>query len=392
MIKVQYPIYANGRSLNGALPTYTGRVPRDFKAVDSPCLTFNGTDQSISVSSLTGSETVVSSGGTSTPSISAGQIDFTAGTCWDLRLSNGMIIPMSNKGMGGVYDTFNKAFYPITTYAASMWNGTQDSYHEHLNNGCDIALDFDGIDDVVSLTSDTNLAGDFKISFGINFGVMPTGDNGIFSSANTANAFILRSNTIAVKINGSWHTDVAPALSANTNYQIEVIRTGTLLTVKVDGSVHKILTVNSATFTINRIGRYSSHEVNALLWDFVVEDNGAEVFNSRFIDGGSSTQVTDDSVNGDHGTINGATYVEIPANADGTSPLGRSALSNPAGKLNTHTTKLVEQEPDAPDLRGVDLGDFDDSEGGYAINGDSGDFVIGVDSLTGESQIYLPAG
>jgi hypothetical protein len=53
-----------------------------------PGATFDGTDY-VSAGHLTGSETVESSGGTSTPSISAGRIDFTAGTCWDLILSDG---------------------------------------------------------------------------------------------------------------------------------------------------------------------------------------------------------------------------------------------------------------------------------------------------------------
>jgi hypothetical protein len=53
-----------------------------------PGSTFDGTDY-VSAGHLTGSETVESSGGTSTPSVSAGRIDFTAGTCWDLILSDG---------------------------------------------------------------------------------------------------------------------------------------------------------------------------------------------------------------------------------------------------------------------------------------------------------------
>ncbi len=50
---------------------------------------FDGVDDYISAAHLTGSETVTSSVGTSTPSISAGRIDFTAGKCSNLILSDG---------------------------------------------------------------------------------------------------------------------------------------------------------------------------------------------------------------------------------------------------------------------------------------------------------------
>lgn len=51
----------------------------------------------LSVPHLVGDETVVDSDGTSTPSISAGRIDFTAGNCSLLELSNGDIFVMQSK-------------------------------------------------------------------------------------------------------------------------------------------------------------------------------------------------------------------------------------------------------------------------------------------------------
>jgi len=95
---------------------------------------------SISVPSLVGSETVVSSGGTSTPSIAAGVINFTAGTCWDLILSNGMTFPLAdgstaNAGVRTVTDRDTESGYTITNGADSCWAATQDLYHSNLLNG-----------------------------------------------------------------------------------------------------------------------------------------------------------------------------------------------------------------------------------------------------------------
>ena len=78
----------------------------DANYVGSPATVWDGV-AGILVTELVGSETVVSSGGTSTPSISAGQIDFTSGTCWDLVLSNGSVYPLQEESGSSVYDTVN---------------------------------------------------------------------------------------------------------------------------------------------------------------------------------------------------------------------------------------------------------------------------------------------
>jgi hypothetical protein len=116
---------------------YTGSVPKYAMPVDAPCLTWDGATQLLPVAGLSGSETVVRSGGTSTPSISAGQIDFTAGTCWDLLLSNGMYFPFSEGDGSTVYDVANGDSYTITGYASTMWTtATQDLFFYSFENGC----------------------------------------------------------------------------------------------------------------------------------------------------------------------------------------------------------------------------------------------------------------
>jgi hypothetical protein len=71
----------------------------------SNALSFDGATQSMTVAALTGSETVVSSEGTSTPTISAGTIDFTAGTCSNLVLSNGFVFNMAEGAGSTAYST-----------------------------------------------------------------------------------------------------------------------------------------------------------------------------------------------------------------------------------------------------------------------------------------------
>ena len=72
------------------LPYCSSKAPTSLRPVQPGyCLTFNGTTHRIDAAHLAGTETVVSSQGTSTPSVSAGQIDFTAGTSNNIILSDG---------------------------------------------------------------------------------------------------------------------------------------------------------------------------------------------------------------------------------------------------------------------------------------------------------------
>jgi hypothetical protein len=125
-----------GNDVLGNPLDYTGTAPKYATPVDAPCLTWDGSTQLLPVAGLSGSETVVRSGGTSTPSISAGQIDFTAGTCWDLLLSNGMYFPFSEGDGNTVYDVVNGNSYTITGYASTMWDNKQDLFFYSFENGC----------------------------------------------------------------------------------------------------------------------------------------------------------------------------------------------------------------------------------------------------------------
>jgi hypothetical protein len=115
--------------------SYTGRRPNDFKLTGSNCLTADGTLY-IAAAHLAGTETVVSSGGTSTPTISTGRIDFTAGTCWDLTLSDGTHYPLSEGwGVDIGSSTSDNDGILTNSVLANAWGATQDEYHYNILNG-----------------------------------------------------------------------------------------------------------------------------------------------------------------------------------------------------------------------------------------------------------------
>jgi len=92
---------------------------------------FDGTTQYITMASLTGSETVTSWGGTGTePTISAGRIDFTAGSYWELTLSTGVSIPFNNSG---AYDLASDG--TLVEYINNPSVVRQDVYHAEMDNG-----------------------------------------------------------------------------------------------------------------------------------------------------------------------------------------------------------------------------------------------------------------
>jgi hypothetical protein len=85
--------------LGNALEWEDSAFPRRPEYRDGYCSFWSGGIDHLVVAHLSGSETVVSYEGTSTPSISAGRIDFTFGTCSDLELSDGSIYTF-NEGVG----------------------------------------------------------------------------------------------------------------------------------------------------------------------------------------------------------------------------------------------------------------------------------------------------
>lgn len=116
---------------------YSGRVPRMGRPHSSNGGSLNGVVGHFDAPHLVGTETVISSGGTSTPAVSAGRIDFTLGTCWDIVLSDGTHYPIS-EGFGSVmHDTSPGANHAdlLNLAEATFWAATQDEFHRNLIEG-----------------------------------------------------------------------------------------------------------------------------------------------------------------------------------------------------------------------------------------------------------------
>jgi hypothetical protein len=114
---------------------YPGKAHKPMQLVDANCATQSGSTY-WNVSELTGTETVVSSGGTAVPSISAGRIDFTAGTLWDLVLSNGSRYFCSESAGNKHRDVING--YDATVQQqveVTYWGGSQDDFHANAFYG-----------------------------------------------------------------------------------------------------------------------------------------------------------------------------------------------------------------------------------------------------------------
>ena len=129
--------------LGNILPSSAGVVydesgnGNDAQLVNSNCLDILAGTELLYVTDLVGTETVVSSGGTSTPTISAGFISFTIGTCWDLVLSSGHIFPLAE---GENLHCYNKGTGEHGTLSTATVRGTTDGYHANFNNGFSEAL------------------------------------------------------------------------------------------------------------------------------------------------------------------------------------------------------------------------------------------------------------
>ena len=101
----------------------------------SNCLTFDGVDDKITFTDLSG-VSIVSSDGTSTPSINGNDIECTAGTLYNLVLDNGSHYPLAEGGDNNAYDTVNDDTGVISSTGdvQDMWT-TQDDYHYNITQG-----------------------------------------------------------------------------------------------------------------------------------------------------------------------------------------------------------------------------------------------------------------
>ena len=120
---VYIPATSSTLAADGNALTVTGKCPQPGYAAQK-MLTMSGTEY-ISVPSLTGSETVSSKVGTSTVTVSAGQINFTAGTASMVVLSNGYTFPLcEGPGSGNTNRTVYGLKSDGSVITGTITNGT----------------------------------------------------------------------------------------------------------------------------------------------------------------------------------------------------------------------------------------------------------------------------
>jgi hypothetical protein len=125
---------STGKDVLGASLEYIGNAPKHAKLKNSFMLTADGVDDQIAFSDLSGI-TIVSSEGTSTPSINGNNIELTAGTIWNLVLSNGSVFPMAEGDGTIVYDKNALLNGQLENFTlASAWT-LQDEFHYNIENG-----------------------------------------------------------------------------------------------------------------------------------------------------------------------------------------------------------------------------------------------------------------
>lgn len=114
----------------------TGKSPLNLDLVQSNCATFDGVDDYIAIAELTGSETVVSYEWTATPSIVSWRINATAGTLYNIVLSNWSHYPLSEWVGTTIYDrSVNWYNWTATSITAGTFRwSTQDTYHYNIHN------------------------------------------------------------------------------------------------------------------------------------------------------------------------------------------------------------------------------------------------------------------
>lgn len=250
------------KNIFGSNLNYAGKCPNNAQAVSANCLTFDGVDDVIAVPSLVGDETVVSSEGTSTPTISAGEIDFTAGTCWNLLLSNGSLYPMSEGGGNKIYDVINSAHGTLTNAnLTTAWATKQNVYHWNLTQGFNNSKLIQqtiagGYVSATSWISQVSFSGNFEIEFELTnedansvFGV--TELSSPTPSLNYLN-FVLGAQRTSATNFRTWvgsTTDNHTVSNFNKGSKIKFARVGSDLSVYFNGVLQRT-TTNSATLRI----------------------------------------------------------------------------------------------------------------------------------------------
>ena len=305
-------------------PTVSSLAPASTRPVQQgQVCEFDGVDDYISAAHLTGSETVTSSVGTSTPSISAGRIDFTAGKCSNLILSDGTQYNLNHASGTTAYDSSgNGNDGTLQNGAAFVVDNTLPPEADKLNlEGFSRRMLFDGVNDFVDLgASFLNVSGaEIRITAKIEVGGNP---RVIVSQGGATGGWVVNTDTnnklrIVIKQNGSTSTYrtilSSVVLSEGQIYDIDVKFSQDTATVIINGVEDASVNIGSP------VGVYGdsvsnvfigARGDNSLWWEGLIFDCNLYLDDVLLSScngyGNTDADWTDQSGNGNDGTVNGS--------------------------------------------------------------------------------------
>ena len=299
---------------------------------------FDGVTQSVTVASLTGTETVTSSDGTSTVSVVAGALNFTAGTSANIVLSNGGIYPLgettgttaldsSGNGNHGTYVNSPTLNVPDNTVPYCAWNQLGGSERMY----------FDGASVVQSVIaglpigdSERNIKAEF-FGGGLN---TPVTQGRIFSYGTNvpgkAFDFCFEDEKIVFRHNGG-NRITTNTFDFNAIHQLEVIvpegaTTTNDVLVKVNGNLeamtrgggsNQILATASSNFFVGE--GFGGEGFSGVVAEVSIanDEEGLNVIASYL---GTGNQDSDwlDQIGSNNGTVTGGSTIRIPRNESNT--------------------------------------------------------------------------
>lgn len=381
---------------------YTGIVPRNMQLANSPCLTLDGVDDFIDLPHLVGDETLTHDG-TSTLTVSAGRIDGTAGTVFNLMLSDGSDYSCQENAGSTIYDRSGSRNHGTLNNAtlSAAWANKQDLNHSNITDGCDVAWFFDGASYVTAneMASDLILASKLELRF--SFRTTETGgtfdrERIVFSLHNGSGGNIARvgispldggvfvgSETVGADLSyGSGYND------GDYHDVVLILEDGKNPTLNVDGVIVPTSGVCDLDLTtVTQVSFGQEWDSNTASDLFIGKLSRLQVYGDDALVGKycyTATDFSDESGNENDGVNVGVKITYLTAQTNGLSLINGS-LALPSGVgLNIDSAALVGDDVATPEDRGLVL------PAAYVKgDGSSGDWVVSSSTALLDSKFKI---
>ena len=340
---LQYSLTCGGdaKDIFGRLKDCGALVARDSRLIDSSntgrpilqgaAMSFDGATQSVTAAHLVGTETVVSSHGTSTPTVNAGSIAFSAGTCALLELSDGTLYEMQERQGSIAYDSSgagNRGVYVNDPPSVTDNTIPIDPANERGMSGrmwFDPASNDRVVFAPMLLTSSSVISLKATFIFGSDSFSLDPGMWGYTTNSQTGFFLEAVGTKIAVTDNSGTlrNINLNVTLVPDVKYVIEITNEGGNWAIYINDI--KVNT-NSALIgdtTINRIGRARFKNANGLIYDVSTNLDGTL---SSYLGTGNTDADWLDQIGSNDGTVVGGEFYPVLARSDDPST---DVLGNP---------------------------------------------------------------